>query len=440
MFSSKDEYTSSLESISHKLYEIYGRVSVMKIDIRSMLSNYKVFKVDDRFFQTNFGGEIVNDTKVAVSLQEALSGNLGNMGKTYGELINMQQQQEKNRYAIELSTSTGAKIGLIIFKGDELALDFDENGLLKVYGIIIDMKKNAQYVDKGNFYGRTLNLYADVPTFILGPVTGNIHGIANYSKVLDLANDEEKEEARRNNNKAVEQETKEHDEIYVVFDNENPERYIARQEGNIIDFEYYYGISKRGEDFNRIVKKDIIEKNIKFVPEHGEVSLEAERLAKIQEEYRQPLVNYKYQNRENCAITTFYADRMNVDVLRLDITGTRSTEAFGGLVGFTSSTEYGKVGTVFTVIPDEAFSYDVEINAADFLASLGYSAAKRMVFIQSRFNLDLTKRVKYMQASYKVTKVEDGLYEYVDEDKEWPFRAFLCGPDFKFVDRVEKIG
>ena len=444
MFSCKEEYESSLKTISHELYEIYGRASVMKMDIRDLLTDYRIFKVDERFYQSDSGGEIVNDTKVCVSLAEALAGNTGNMGKTYGDLINMQQKEERTRYAIELLTTTGVKIGLIIFKGEELALEFDDDKQLQVYGILVDMKKNPQFVDKGGFHGRTLNLYADVTTYVLGPANGNIHGIANYTKVLELANDEEEEdpfvekEEETNKDKNKQQEV-DHDEIFVLFDPENSDRYIPRQEGNIIDFDYYYGIMKRGRDFTSLVLQDIVEKNISFISKGAENNDESKKLAQLQSEYRQPVVNYKYQNREKCAVTSFYADKMNVEVLRLDITGRRSTEAFGGMAGFTSSADYGTVNKVFTVIPDEAFSYDIEVNAADFLAGIGYNDSQRMVFIQAKTNEELAKRAKYMKASYTVTQLAPDLYEYVDEGAGWTFKAYLCGPDFKFVDEVEKL-
>lgn len=430
MFTNKEEYINSLKQLSDELGGIYDRASIMKVSIKDLLSGHKIYKVDDRFFNTNFGGEIVNDTKVAISLRQAMAGNLGNMGKTYGELYELEQQTETRKAAIELTTSTGVTIGLIIFKGDEFELDFDDDKLLKVYGIIIDMKKNPQFVDKGGFYGRTLNLYADVPTFVLGPKQGVIHGIANYSKPLDVANDEEKEEKKNAGNEDDEQ-VVEHDEVFVVFDHENPDRHIVRQEGNIIDFEYYYGISEYGRDYEKVVIEDIRKSNVVFKGK--------DYLTEIRDIYKQPLVNYKYQNREKCALTIFYAEHMNVEVLRLDITGIRSTEAFNNIHGFTSSSEYGTVERVFTVIPDKMFSYDIEISASDFMAGLGFSQSKRFVFIQAWDYEELEKRAKFMKASYQVNQLEDDLYEYIDTDNQWGFRAFLCGPDFKFVDKVAKL-
>lgn len=430
MFTNREEYNSSIEHISEELIGLYERASVMKVSIRDLLTEHKIYKVDERFFNNNFGGEIVNDTKVAISLRQAMAGNLGNMGKTYGELYEMEHSESTKKAALEVTTSTGATIGLIIFKGDDFELDFTEDKQLIVHGIIIDMKKNHQFIDKGGFFGRTLNLYADVPVFILGPKEGVIHGIANYAKPLDVSNDEEKEE-RQANGEEEEAEVKDHDEVFVVFDKENPDRHIVRQEGNIIDFDFYYGIKEYGYDYEKVVVDDIRKSNVVFKGK--------EWMNEIRDSYKQPLVNYKYQNREKCALTAFYAEHMNVEVLRLDITGIRSTEAFNNLHGFTSASEYGTVERVFTVIPDKMFSYDVEISASDFLAGLGFSQAKRYVFIQAWDYEELARRAKFMKASYKVEKLDEDLYEYVDEDNPWNFRAFLCGPDFRFVDQVAKL-
>jgi hypothetical protein len=440
MFSSVSEYKESLKVISSELKGFSERAGILGLSIKSLLTDYTFTSVDERFFKKDFGGEIVNDEKVGVSLAAALAGNLGNLGKTYGDLYKASIEEDSVYSAIELSTSTGAKIELIIFKGDDMSMSFDEDGIVKVYGIIIRMDKNKQFVNSGNFYGRTLNLYADVPTFVYAPSNGVIHGIANYSKVLDLANDEEEEDELNtdtevNNSNSTDDTQKEKDmypsdAIFVIYDSDS-ERYIPREEGNIIDWDYYYGIVKMGYDYNTVLLKDLSKNNIQF-PEGSE-------LEDIRQYYKKPLVNYKYQNRERCALTTFYADSQNVETLRLDITGTRSTVSAKSLDSFTSCHDYEKVDRVFTVIPNESFSYDIELNAADYIAGLGYRDSDRLVFIQSRTYEELEDRVAYLKKSYLVDRIQDGLYQYKDEDRDWNFKAFLCGPDFKFVDEVPKL-
>lgn len=433
MFLSIEDYNSALENLSRDLKAIYERTTVLKVPITDYLTDYKIRKIDEDFLSKDVGdGGFVNDTKVGVSLGAALAGNTLNLGKTYSDLYQQKLEDDTYYSSIELETSTNAKIELVIFKGLDLNLSFDDNGLLKVYAIILRADLNNQYVDKGKrLQGRTLNLFADVPTFIYAPEDGVIHGIANYSKVLELANDELKEELKRNGEyvESVSDSIHPSDAVFIVYD--GSERFIPCQEGNVIDWEFYNGIKKLGYDYFNILMKDFHFNNIKFP--------EGSKLEEIRKEYQTPLANYKYQNRENCALTNFYANKMNVEILRLDITGTRSTTAFKGLESFTSYHDYGKVDKVFTVIPSEMYEWDIDVMADDFLAGLGYTESKRYIFIQAKDVEEFEARKQFIESSFNMIKLDDMYYEYTCDYATWNFRAFLIGPDFKFVDEVSKL-
>lgn len=440
MFNNREEYVETLRTFSHDLKEIYNRATVLGLGISGFLQDYKVEKVDESFFNQDSGGGFVNDSAVKVSLQAALAGNMGNLGKNYSDVYYDQVQEESNLSALVVTTSTDVQIGLIIFKGDDLEISFDENDILKVYGIVVRMDNNFALVDKGGHYGRTLNLYANVPTFIYAPSEGSIHGIADYSEVLRLKNDDSDEDDFGNKPEPVVQEKKEakgvesiypSNSIFVVFNSADLDRFIPRQEGNIIDWEFYNTFKKMGYSYEQKVNQDLIYHNIKFKDEAYNA---------LKESFKKPLVNYKYLNRENCSLTTFYAVNQNVDVLRLDITSDRSTRSMKVTDSFTSSSDYSNVGLVFTVINDCAFSYDIEISAADFLAGIGYqNPTKRMVFIQADNVEELEARKYMLEQSYTIKKLQDEVYEYYLPNEPWEFRAFLIGPDFKFVDEVVKL-
>lgn len=438
MFLSVEDYKSALKNLSQDLKSIYDRTTVLKIPITDYLTDYKIRKVDEDFLSKDVNdADFVNDSRVGVSLASALAGNTLNLGKTYSDVYKEELDDDRNYSSIELETSTDAKIELVIFKGVDLNISFDDDGLLKVYAIILRTDENPQFVDKGKHYGRTINLYSDITTFIYAPSDGVIHGIANYAKPLELVNDELKDELKKNGEyvEPVSDSLHPKDAVFVIYD--GSERLIPSQEGNIIDWEFYNGIKKLGYNYFDTIMKDFHYNNIKFT--------EGSELEDIREAYKVPLVNYRYQNRENCALTSFYANKMNVDVLRLDITGTRSTTAFKGLDSFTSVHDYCSVNKVFTVFPSEpSFGYEgyewgLDVMANDFLVGMGYQKSKRYVFIQAKNEEEFESRKKFIESSFNLIKLDDMYYEYICDYEDWNFRAFLVGPDFKFVDEVSKL-
>ena len=432
MFLNRDEYDNALENLSRDLKVIYDRTSILKMPIQDFLENYKIRKVDSDFLSKDvIESEFQNNSKVSVSLSSALAGNLGNLGKTYGDLYQESIEESKNYSSIELETTTGLKVEFIIFKGLDLKLEFNEDGLLKVYGLIVRMDKNPSLVDVLNKMGRTLNLFVDIPTFVYAPSNGTIHGIANYSKVLELANDGDDDTLESKIRNSSSDSNLPDNAVFVIYN--NAERFIPRQEGNIIDWEFYNGIRKLGYDYNDILLKDLRADNIKF-PKNSP-------LEEIRESYKQPLMNYVYQNRENCSLTSFYALNQNVNTLRLDITSNHSVTSFKGLDSFTSRHDYGKVNRVFVVIPNEKdeFQYDIECMVNEHLSYMGFQDSKRYVFIQARNSEDFIHRKAYLGCSYEMIDLGEEYCEYKANYANWDFRAFLVGPNFKFVDEVTKL-
>lgn len=426
MFNSKEEYELVIKNLSEKFYGIYDRVIVLGSDLRSFLSDYTITAVTKEYFDSSFGIALAGSESVSYSLGDVLAGKAVNLGKTYSEVYEKEIEEATNLYAIELETTTGAKIDLVMFKNETLELEFDENELLKIYGIVFDAKKNPGYVDKGGFYGRTLNLYAPVPTFIIGPKEGNMHGVANYSEVTKWKGEdisEFTEEQLEERNKKT--------PIYIHYDAENPVRHIPRQEGNIVDWDLYYGIQHCGRNYEDIIQKDIFNDNINFT--------DNDYLNNIKNSYKLPLVNYKYLNRENCATTCFFAEKMNVDVLRLDLTSERSMNSYQMGSGFTSSFDYTFVGKVFAVLPAEMFQHGNDICAADAMVYSGYVQPSRMIFYESKTDETFDKLLVILKSNYKVIDKGNECYEYIDEDIDRNFRTFLVKSGYKYVNNVSKL-
>lgn len=426
MFNNKEEYELAIKDLSEKFKGIYERLTILGGDLRSFLSDYTITEVNKEFFDSSYGINLASSENVAYSLADVLSGKAAHLGKSYAEVADEEIEKATALYAIELDTSTGAKVDLVIFKGSELNLEFEEDGLLKIYGIIFDMKKNHAYVDKGDFYGKTLYLYAPIPTYILGPAEGIIHGVADYTRATKWVGEDisglSKEELEIRNRTTP---------IYICYDSDNSNRLVRRHEGNLIDWDLFYGIQHRGHDYTETIYKDIFKDNIRFA--------DSEELNDIKESYKVPLVNYKYQNRETCAITCFLADKMNVDFLRLDITSERSMNSYKLGAGFTSSFDYTYVGTVLAVLPASYFQFGNDIAAADSIDYAGYSGSKKFIFYEAQTDEEYNLVVEMIKSSYRLELHENDCYEYIDEDDPRSFRSFVVKNGYKYATEVPKL-
>ena len=436
MFASIEEYKEGLENFG-SVIRSYSDAALMfgtlkaeleKFGLRIIPDEYRAILTKESLLGID-SAKANSNQAVAVSLSAALNGNTAMLGKTEKDMA-----QDKSLSSVDVTTSTDAKISMVIFKGDKLEADYKDD-VLKIYGILIDLNEpeNQQFVDAGNKKGRTLNIYSDTPVIVIAPKKGRIHGIANYSKILPLHQDYEDAESFEKNKDNMPK------PVYIDFSgSEDSDIFIPIQEAEINDVILNTCISRAGRDYTKVLYSDQQRNNVVLDNNKGQ-----EQLDKYRELRKRP-VHFKYLNREAEGISYFYAANQTVDVLRIDITSEISTSSY--LKGmFTASADYNSVQKVITVIPPKYFDDTDFDEVYGLISGIGFKDKKKdknsdvVIFMQYNDEEELKDYIAYHVPVLVFDKISEHITKVTSIRSEWNFRVYMVDKEFRFAEEAMKL-
>jgi len=417
MFTSIDEYRDGINSI---IQLIGGNNPKTAIKAKSVLNGYGLKRIPDDYTFALTGKRVTDAEKErpkAVSLAEALkSGSAPN------------SQKLKNAgvvYTIDVETGTGAKVSLALFKGDDLNIEYVD-GEPKVYGIIIDMncQENKQFIDLNGAIGRVLELKINIPTIIIAPKKGRIHGVVNYSNIVPLKQEIDGEDSSVKSRVPA--------DLFVDF-NETNDIFIPIQDADIKDLILYSCISKVGKDYTKVIYSDQKRNNIRLGMPKG-----AEQLEKYRE-LRDKDAHFEYLNRELEGIAYFYAENQTVDTLRIDITSELSTSSYSKGF-FTASADFKSVKKVITVIPPKFFDDTDFSDVADLIKGIGFKNSETDkgsdidIYLQYEDESQLEDYITYHVPVLVFEKLSNGVTKVTSVREQWDFNVYMVDKTFKFCD------